>query len=73
MFYVLVTGQNVQFFNNSIQFQVPILIAVVLVKYVILLYNGFKTKKALFKANVYCYLVFLLVVLLIEYKESIFA
>lgn len=49
------------------------MIAVVLIKYIVLAYNGFKTRKALFKANVYCYLVFLVVVLVIEYKAQIFA
>jgi len=70
--FVLITGDQVQFFNDSIKFQIPILIAVVLAKYMILLYHGFKTKKKLFKANCYCYFVFLCVVLFIEYKDAIF-
>lgn len=73
MFYILVTGKNVRFFNDSIQYQVPILVAVVLVKYVLLLYYHFKTQRKLFKANVYLYMLFLLTVLLIEYKEYLFA
>ena len=43
MFYIMVTGENVRFFNDSIQYQVPILVAVVLVKYLLLLYYHFKT------------------------------
>ena len=43
----------------------------VTIKYAILLYNNFETKKALFKANIYGYIVFLLVVLIIEYKDGL--
>lgn len=60
-----------QFYNESIKYQLPILIGVVIIKYSILLYNTFQTHKSLFKANVYGYMVFVLVVLIIEYKDQI--
>jgi len=72
MFYVLITGETVKFFNESIQFQLPILILVVLVKYMTLLYYNFKTQKKLFKANIYIYMIFLVIVLVIEFKDSLF-
>ena len=50
----------------------PILVAVVLVKYLLLLYYHFKTQRKLFKANVYLYMIFLITVLLIEYKDTLF-
>jgi len=64
----LITGKTVKFRNESIQYQVPILISVVIMKYVILAYNRFKTKKALLKSNIYSFCLFLMVVLVIEYK-----
>jgi len=69
--FISIKGEKVTFFNESIQYQVPILIGVVLIKYFILLYNHFKTHKSLFKFNVYGYLVFLAVVLIIENKDKI--
>jgi hypothetical protein len=41
-------------------------------KYMILAYNKFKTRKSLFKANCYGFLVFVIVVLIIEYKNQLF-
>ena len=35
------------------------------------MYNRFKTRKALWKANVQQYIVFILVVLIIDYKDKI--
>lgn len=45
----------------------------ILVKYVILVYNRFKTRRALCKANVQQYLVFVFVVLIVDYKDKISA
>lgn len=71
LLFVLINQERVQFYNESIKYQLPILIGVVIIKYSILLYNTFQTHKSLFKANVYGYMVFLLVVLVIEYKTQI--
>jgi len=71
-FFIMARGEQVTFFNESIQFQIPILIALVLIKYLILLYHHFKTHKALLRVNVYQYIVFLVVVLVIEYKAVLF-
>lgn len=43
----------------------------VVLKYFILVYNNFKTKKTLFKANIYQFILFLMVVIAIEYGEKI--
>ena len=72
LFYIIATGEKVSFSNESIQYQVPILCAVVIMKYLILVKNRFKTKKALFRANIYGYIVFLIVVLVIDYKDQLF-
>ena len=45
LLFTMATNQKVQFQNESIQYQLPILIAVVLTKLCILGYNKFKTRK----------------------------
>ena len=69
--FILANDRQVQFQNESIQYQIPILIGVVTIKYTILLYNGFKTHKSLYKFNIYGYIFFLAVVLVIEYKNQL--
>lgn len=66
--YIVVENDQVQFEQQSIQYQVPLLIIVVLYKYFMLFYYGFKTHKNLWKANLYGFLVFLILVLIIEYE-----
>ena len=44
---------------------------IVLIKLSILTYYRFKTHKKLFKANVYLYVVFLIVVVIIDFKDKI--
>lgn len=57
--------------NESIQYQLPILIVVVLTKLCILAYNRFKTHKKMFKANCYAYIGFIIIVVILDYKDSI--
>jgi hypothetical protein len=45
------------------------LIAVISLKYIVLVKNKFKTSVALFKANCYSYCFFVLVVLIIDYRK----
>ena len=73
LIFIIANDKKVQFQNESIQFQIPILIGVVTIKYAILLYNGFKTHKSLYKFNIYGYIFFLAVVLVIEYKNQLVA
>ena len=62
----------VQFLNNSIQFQMPLLIVVVLIKYIILALSKYKTSSRLFFINLGGYTTFLVAVILIDYYEEFF-
>lgn len=59
----------ISFQNESIQYQMPMLIIVVLIKYMILGCKRFKTSKKLFYVNLGCYLTFLCVIVLIDYRN----
>lgn len=61
-----------RFVNESIQAQLPILIGVVFFKMIILSCNKFKTSQNLFWMNVVGYVVFLLVVIIIDFKDQLF-
>ena len=71
LLFSMATSQKVQFINESIQYQLPILIAVVITKLSILGYNKFKTHRKLFKANVYAYMGFIAIVVILDYKDAI--
>lgn len=71
LLFSMATSQRVKFMNESIQYQLPILVAVVLTKLVILGYNKFKTHKKMFKANVYAYIGFIVIVVILDYKDQI--
>ena len=71
LLFTLMYQEQVKFYNESIPYQLPILIGVVIIKYGILFYYHFQTHKSLFKANIYQFLVFLIVVLIIEYKTAL--
>ena len=72
LLFTMATGKKVIFYNDTIQFQVPILIAVILLKYSTLVRNRFKTSNALFKANCYSYVFFVILVLVIDYRALLF-
>ena len=71
-FYITITGEKVTFNNDTIQFQIPLLIGVVIMKYFLLVFNGFKTHRKVFKANILAYVLYVLVVFIIDYKDSFF-
>lgn len=71
LLYILTKGSNVSFINDGIQYQAPLLIAVVVIKYAALAISRFKTKKCLFWFNSSFYLLFLAVVIIIDYRTSI--
>lgn len=50
----------------------PLLLVVVLVKYFMLVCNKFRTSKRLFYINVSCYVVFLIVIAIIDYRVELF-
>ncbi len=49
----------------------PMLLAVVVIKYISLAINKFKTRKSLFYWNLAGYLAFLIAAVLVDYKNSI--
>ena len=67
-----IKGEEIRFFNATIQFQIPLLIIVVLAKLILLAKNKFKTKRSLFYANLSTYGLYILVVLIIDltYKKE---
>lgn len=71
MYSVVNPDDKLRFQSDSIKYQLPILIGVVLIKYFILFYNKFVTQKTLFKANIYGFILFVLVVLIIEYQANL--
>lgn len=73
LLFTMATNEKVQFANESIQYQLPILIVVVLTKLCILGYNRFKTHKKMFKANCYAYIGFIVIVVVLDYKDAIAA
>ena len=72
LLFMSTSSEKVQFNNEGIQYQMPLLIVVVIVKYVILLCNRFKASRKLFYVNVAGYTLFLLCVILIDYRIEIF-
>lgn len=62
----------ISFINEGVQYQMPILIVVVIIKYIILACRRFKTSKKLFYANLVGYTLFLIVVILLDYRIEIF-
>ena len=72
LLFTMATGKKVIFYNDTIQYQVPILIIIILQKYSALVRNRFKTSNDLFKANCYSYVFFVLVVLVIDFRVVLF-
>jgi len=70
MLYSNLMGKSVIFYNDTIQFQIPLLIVVVITKLSILAKNKFKTRRSLFYANMYTYAIYIIVVLIIDFKDS---
>lgn len=69
LLFTMISGKPVVFQSKSIRFQFPLTICVIFMKYMILIYNRFQTRRALFKMNVTAYVCYLIAVLLIEYKD----
>lgn len=47
----------------------PMLVVVVVIKYLILVCSKYRTSKALFYVNLTCYIVFLGIIALIDYRD----
>jgi len=71
--YISLKGQDyVRFINESIQFQMPMLVFVILIKYLLLVCSKYSTSKRLFYVNLALYLVFVSIIALIDYRKEIF-
>jgi len=64
--------EYVSFINESIQYQMPMLILVVVVKYLLLVCAKYRTSKTLFYVNVACYVIFVLLIALVDYRVELF-
>lgn len=64
--------EYVSFINESIQYQMPMLIVVVVVKYLLLACNNYRTSKTLFWLNLACYIIFVTIIAFIDYRIEIF-
>ena len=71
--YISVKGSEyVSFINESIQYQMPMLIVVVVIKYGLLVCSRYRTSKTLFYVNVVCYIIFVLSIAMIDYRLELF-
>ena len=71
--YISFAGKEyVSFINESIQYQMPMLILVVVVKYLLLVCSKYRTSKTLFYVNVVCYVIFVILIAFIDYRIEIF-
>jgi len=50
----------------------PMLIVVVVIKYMLLACSNYRTSKALFWINLVCYILFVAIIALIDYRIEIF-
>jgi Ca2+/Na+ antiporter len=70
--YISLTEKSVSFINEGIQYQMPLLILVIIVKYVILVIRKFKSSRKFFYINLAGYTIFLLIVILLDYRIEFF-
>ena len=71
--YISLKGSEyVSFINESIQYQMPMLVFVVVIKYSLLACSRYRTSKTLFYVNVVCYVIFVLSIALIDYRLELF-
>ena len=71
--YISVLGADyIQFMNAGIQYQMPLLLVVVVMKYLILFLKRYRTSHTLFYMNLVGYILFLVAVIVIDYYEEFF-
>lgn len=70
--YISTTGQPISFINDGIQYQFPLLFLTIIVKYVLLVIFGYKTSRKLFYINMGVYAIYLVFIVLIDYRVEIF-
>jgi len=62
----------VSFINESIQYQMPLLICVVVLKYILLVCSKYHTSKRLFYINLVLYFLFVCIIAVIDYRIELF-
>ena len=63
------TGNSyVSFINDGIQYQFPLLMVVILTKYIILVLNGYKSSRKIFYLNLCVYAAYLCGIIFIDYR-----
>jgi Ca2+/Na+ antiporter len=67
---ILMSGENIEFENSNIQFQAPLLLLCIFVKYISVLISKFRTQKKLFLFNIIVYILFTMIALIIDYYDS---
>ena len=71
--YISLKGVDyVRFINESIQYQMPMLVFVILIKYLLLVCSKYRTSKRLFYVNLTMYLIFVCIIALIDYRIELF-
>lgn len=66
--YISTTNKPISFINEGIQYQFPLLFVTIIVKYLALVAYGYKTSKKLFYTNLVIYLLYLLFIILVDYR-----
>lgn len=61
----------VTFINDGIQYQFPLLMIVIITKYIILMINGYKSSKKIFYLNLIVYALYLCGIIFINYRTLI--
>ena len=62
----------VRFINESIQYQMPMLVFVIVIKYLLLVCSKYRTSKRLFYVNLAMYFIFVAVIAIIDYRNELF-
>lgn len=71
-FYIAIKNKPISFINEGIQYQFPLLFVTIIVKYICLVCFGYRTSRKLFYTNLFVYALYLLFIILIDYRKNIF-
>ena len=70
--YISVMNKPITFINEGIQYQFPLLFGTIIIKYLCLACFKFTTSRKLFYTNLAVYAMYLLFIILIDYRQNIF-
>lgn len=65
-------GTDISFINEGIQYQMPLLLGVSILKYFVVFLNKFKVSRKMFYINLIGYTLFAVAVILIDYRIEFF-